>query len=35
MSDEWKRYREILEWENKEFREGMEKEISALLSSKF
>ena len=35
MSDDWKRYREILEQENKEFREAMEKEVSTLLSSEF
>ena len=27
--------REILEWEDKEFREAMEKEVSTLLSSEF
>ena len=30
-----KRYREILEWEDKEFREAIEKEVSTLLSSEF
>ena len=28
MVDEWRKYREILEWEDKEFREAMEKEVS-------
>ena len=35
MSDEWKRHREILGWEDKEFREVMEKDVCALLSSEF
>ena len=35
MPDEWKSYREILEQEDKEFREAMEKEVSMLLSSEF
>ena len=30
MSDEWKRYIEILEWEDKEFRKAMEAEVSPL-----
>ena len=32
MADEWRKYREILEWEDKEFREAME-EVSHYFQS--
>ena len=35
MSGEWKRHKEIMEQEDKEFREVKEKEVSALLSTEF
>ena len=35
MSDEWKKYKEILDSEDKEFREAMEKEVSTSLPSEF
>ena len=33
MSEEWRKYKVIQEWEDKEFREVLEKEVSVLLSS--
>ena len=35
MSNEWDRYKKILEREDKEFKKAMEAEVSILLLSKF
>ena len=35
MSEEWSKYKRILDREDKEFRRAMEEEVSTLLSSKF
>ena len=35
MSDEWDKYKRILDREDEEFRRTMEKEVSTLLSLKF
>ena len=35
MSDEWSKYKKILDREDEEFKRAMEVEVSTLLSSKF
>ena len=35
MSEEWSKYKRILDSEEEEFRRAMEEEVSTLLSSKF
>ena len=35
MSDEWSKYKQILDSEDEEFRRAMEKEVSTLLFPKF
>ena len=35
MSEEWSKYKKILDREDEEFRKAMEEEVSTLLSSKF